>query len=297
MWAALFWVATAGLSPGLKIESGSPDALCPELGSTRAAVEARLGVVAVKGQGGWTARYTMWHAPDQDSDFIRLEVIDPSGRARLVRDLPLSGASCSTMASIIALVLDRYFRDLQGPRDFAPAPSSSPERQGTHVVLDLAAGAILVPARFGLLGTIAVESRQARLAIQTGWSPSLPTEQIGNLGVARMTTSVPIRLTFAWQAYFRHLQIQAGPELFSAYERARADIASGWENSRLAVGAGIQGGVAVGLGRGVRLTADLAVDRVLGGGRFIVDTMEILRVPWRAVAAIGIAYVIGNEGP
>lgn len=120
---------------GLVIETGSPDALCPELASTRAAVDRRLGAVSVPG-GSYRARYTIGHAPvGSPRDFVRLELFGPEGTLRLTRDLPLEGESCSTMAEVIALVLDRYFRALLAgePAPEAPAalaPEASPALAG-----------------------------------------------------------------------------------------------------------------------------------------------------------------------
>jgi hypothetical protein len=109
---------------GLVIETGSPDALCPELASTRAAVDRRLGAVSVPG-GSFLARYTIGHAPvGSPRDFVRLELFGPDGEQRLTRDLPLEGESCSTMAEVIALVLDRYFRALLAGE---PAPETTVE--------------------------------------------------------------------------------------------------------------------------------------------------------------------------
>jgi hypothetical protein len=124
---------------GLIIETGSPDALCPELASTRAAVSRRLGELIVPGgSSGFRARYTIAHAPvGSPRDFVRLELYGPEGTLQLSRDLPLEGESCSTMAEVIALVLDRYFRALLAhdpptseaddpPATAAPAVASPP---------------------------------------------------------------------------------------------------------------------------------------------------------------------------
>jgi hypothetical protein len=131
---------------GLTIETGSPDALCPELASTRAAVSRRLGELIVPGgSSGFLARYTIAHAPvGSPRDFVRLELYGPEGTLQLSRDLPLEGESCGTMAEVIALVLDRYFRallahdppssDADGPAPAAapaaasPPPSPTPDR-------------------------------------------------------------------------------------------------------------------------------------------------------------------------
>lgn len=124
--ALLYTTASARAEEaGLVVETGSPDALCPELASTRAAVDRRLGAVSVPG-GSFRARYTIGHAPvGSPRDFVRLELFGPEGALRLVRDLPLEGESCSTMAEVIALVLDRYFRALLAGEP-APAPTEAP---------------------------------------------------------------------------------------------------------------------------------------------------------------------------
>jgi hypothetical protein len=106
-------VAFAEDAPGLAIETGSPDAFCPDLAQTREAVSRRLGSLEVQGRRGWRASYTIGHAPEgSPRDFVRLELWDPEGVSELVRDLPMSGESCSTMAEAIALVLERHFRSL-----------------------------------------------------------------------------------------------------------------------------------------------------------------------------------------
>jgi hypothetical protein len=122
---------------GLSIETGSPDALCPELGSTRAAVRRRLGeLIMPGGSSGYRARYTIGHAPvGSPRDFVRLELFGPEGDLQLERDLPLEGESCSTMAEVIALVLDRYFRAVlaREPSGEVRAEGAAPERPGPAV--------------------------------------------------------------------------------------------------------------------------------------------------------------------
>jgi hypothetical protein len=148
---------------GLGIETGSPDALCPELASTRAAVSRRLGALRLPaGSSGYRARYTIGHAPvGSPGDFVRLELFGPEGALQLARDLPLEGESCSTMAEVIALVLDRYFRALLAGEpeketvrtDGQPAPSAAASAgtplgtpQGTPQGTPPAAASAEVPA-------------------------------------------------------------------------------------------------------------------------------------------------------
>ena len=118
-------------APGLTVETGSPDALCPDLATTRAAVERRLGELVVAEGSTFTARYTIGHAPaGTPRDFVRLELFAPDGNVQLARDLPLDGESCSTMADVIALVLDRHFRALLGREPTSELPSE-PEPAAT----------------------------------------------------------------------------------------------------------------------------------------------------------------------
>ena len=123
----------APLASGLVIETGSPDALCPDLPTTRQAIYNRLGTLALEGeQRGWVARYTVGHAPTTQGDFIRVLLIDPAGTERLVRDLPSAGAPCGTLSQAIALVVERYFREL-APVEEPPAPTPVPPLEAPKV--------------------------------------------------------------------------------------------------------------------------------------------------------------------
>jgi hypothetical protein len=123
------WLLLADLATALVIETGSPDALCPDLSQTREAVVARLGTLKVS-KGGWRARYTIGHAPESaEGDFVRLELWDPNGELRLQRDLPLEAGACATMSHAIALILERYFRSLVAGPPSAEAALPHPGAQ------------------------------------------------------------------------------------------------------------------------------------------------------------------------
>jgi hypothetical protein len=127
LWLCLSRTASAYDPPGLTLETGSPDALCPDLGQTREAVKRRLGSLEVAGRRGWRVRYTIGHAPEGNPrDFVRLELFTPEGALELARDLPMRGESCSTMAEVIALVLDRHFRSLS-LEDHSSSSSALPD--------------------------------------------------------------------------------------------------------------------------------------------------------------------------
>jgi len=119
-WAppVLWALAAAG---GLRVETSTPDALCPDLGQVRAAAQARLG--DVEGEGDWRASYGLIHRPDgaEAGDVVRLELRDPGGRLRLRRELPRAGESCAALARAIVVVLDAYFRHPTEP----PVPATA----------------------------------------------------------------------------------------------------------------------------------------------------------------------------
>jgi hypothetical protein len=123
VWSALpiFALGAAGLS----VDSLSPDALCPPVEETRAAVAARLGSVEL--EGTWHATYLLVHRTQ--GDFVSLSLRDPGGVVRLERELPVQGGSCATLSRVIALVLERFFLR---PEQAAPAeptvsePASAP---------------------------------------------------------------------------------------------------------------------------------------------------------------------------
>ncbi|MET0413030.1 MAG: hypothetical protein ABW217_17115, partial [Polyangiaceae bacterium] len=120
--------------PGWRVETGSPDALCPDLGLTEAALERRLGTVVTAPGTFFRVLYTVGHAPQgHPRDFVHLELFAPDGTLQLSRDLPLEGP-CATMADVIAVVIDGHFRPLPheepGPppsRAPTPAPIDAPE--------------------------------------------------------------------------------------------------------------------------------------------------------------------------
>ena len=133
---------------GLSIETGSPDALCPELESTRSAVRRRLGELVMPSGSGFVAKYTIGHAPEgSPRDFVRLELRAADGAVLLARELPLEGESCSTMAEVIALVLDRHFRALLAHDPAAPDSEASPtEASPTEATMPAAAAPQPPPA-------------------------------------------------------------------------------------------------------------------------------------------------------
>ena len=111
-----------------KLDTDSPDALCPELSIARDAVKKRLGQLEVEGGGTWHGRYSTVHDPaGRRGDYVRLVIVDPSGKEQATRELPMQGESCATMAQAIAIVVDGFFRDFgQTPLEARTATGVQP---------------------------------------------------------------------------------------------------------------------------------------------------------------------------
>jgi hypothetical protein len=99
------------LGAPLVVETTSPDALCPDLGSARQAVADRLGSLDVDAEG-WVATYWVVRTPGGQGDHLRLDLRDPAKTLRLERKIPLKPGACASMAVAIAAVLERFFADL-----------------------------------------------------------------------------------------------------------------------------------------------------------------------------------------
>src|SRR5262245_11095015 len=121
VWVLILTAATG--AGGLRVETGTPDALCPEVGEVRRGVRDRL---KIEGTGEWLASYDLVHRPEtQAGDVVRLELRDPGGRLRLSRDLPRSGESCVELAQALVLVLESFFHHPADPEERAAPPAAA----------------------------------------------------------------------------------------------------------------------------------------------------------------------------
>jgi hypothetical protein len=333
---AASWLACASLllgisrvavaAPGLTVETGSPDALCPDLATTRAAVERRLGQLIVADGSSFTARYTIGHAPSgTPRDFVRLELFGPDGNVQLARDLPLDGESCSTMADVIALVLDRHFRALLGrepaseaplepepaappsplPPPMSPEPTPTPADRGASQVDARAQGARRAPVSLSL-ELAAREARHPALggrALLSTWpeglvglavhvSLSQDSEAVGE-GEVKSRESVA-RAFVAWAPRLGPLDAYLGPGLRLSLARATAgDLATSLSGLRLSPSFGVDAGLAWHPEPRWVLSAFTALDVMVPrmGGWFSVDGREVLEPPpVRVWLGIGVGY-------
>lgn len=288
--------ARAAEPSGFALETGSPDALCPDLQVTRELVARRLGALVVEGHTGWKARYTIGHAPSgSPRDFIRLELFSPEGRVELLRDLPIEGASCRTMAEVIALVLDRYFRGLgesePRPAEFeavtahpraartAPGPPPRPRGQSLALARRLSAEyGFTQPASrawLGLRGSTALGSGfEAALGLRFALTP-LQERLPGAASVeARALAS---RIGVAWRLALPPGLLHLGPILSVAGERATTrGLANRTDRLRILWSAGAEAGFIAPLGRSLFCSASIFADFLAGSGHFFVGDEEVL---------------------
>jgi hypothetical protein len=305
---ALTALVTAG---GLRVETGTPAALCPDIGEVRRAVRERLNV---EGGGEWLASYDLVHRPDaQAGDVVRVELRDPAGRLRLRRDLPRSGESCVALAQAVALVLESFFRRPSEPGDevggtTAPGIAAAPER----------------PAALGwgpgldLLGAWAVGPSGPALAVNVWYGPGsaspwafgvdgvwLATEQrltidLGASGQA--TATARSTLLRGWVA--RRLRVAApvelllGPEVVVGIDRMHpTGVPGGMSNVRAAPGAGGRAQLRLRLAPRVALSLVAALDVTPPAlaGRFEIDGLsrELFPVPTiRLFVGAGLALTL-----
>jgi hypothetical protein len=268
---ALLALMAAG---GLRVETSTPAALCPDIGEVRRAVSERLGQIEANGE--WLASYDLVHRPgDQSGDVVRLHLRDPQGRVRLRRDLPRAGESCVAVAQAMVLVLESYFRhpterDATEPANAdagtlaaEAAPASSPAWHGP--ALDVRGGWAAGPSSPTLM-------LDAWLATRSGWAFGcegswLTTEQrrAVDYGGGVGTGSFRSAAVRGWLARrFRTattVDVLLGPEVVVAFDRATvSDVPGGMSNVRAAPGAGLRGQVRLRLAAHVALSLVAAAD-------------------------------------
>ena len=302
---------------GFTLETGSPDALCPELETTREIVARRLGSLVVEGRKGWLARYTIGHAPaGKPRDFVRLELFNPQGEVELRRDLPIEGDSCRTMAEVIALVLDRHFRGL-GASESSPPDSAEGARTQALVSISTHPKAVRGPAsasRFALTGpgprlsaeyavTWAQPSLGARVSAGLGrhfegtlglrWS--LTTLEENELHGARVVArTAASRASFAWRVALPPGLLHLGPAVSLTVQQATTHgLTQQTDRTRALWMAGVEGGLVVPVGHDLFVEAATSLDFLVPGasGRFFVDNREVL--PPRALTlgwSLGFGY-------
>jgi hypothetical protein len=293
---------SAVAEPGLSVETGSPDALCPDLAATRSAVRDRIGQLSLDGPSSWVARYTIGHTPNGGGDFVILVLKDDSGAIRLERRLPLAGESCETVVQAIALVLERYFRELQAPSEPTTAPAAIepvPPAAASAPEPSPALEPMRAPAlQLALEGGLALGPRTAVFGLElgawfAGWfhasfQPQLLVPSVGEtirdgLKGVRGSADVlelPFRASFGVGRRLERWAWHVGPALRVSLRNAASDdlvvrvdgesqsgsSAMGW-----AIAAGASAGVTYWVLPSLGLTGAVALDAQIAETRFEVE--------------------------
>ena len=277
----VLWFAAISTAGGLRVETGTPAALCPDIGEVRRAVRDRLNV---EGEGEWLASYDLVHRPSADAgDVVRIELRDPAGRVRLQRDLPRSGESCVALAQAVALLLESFFRHPADPpaarstAATAAAPASAPvviaaapapqPALGWGPAVDVMGAWAAGPSSPGVALDVWYGGRSA-----SSWAAGiggvwLAKEQtIGiEYGTGQGTGTVRSALLRGWVARRLRLapaaEILVGPELVLAVDRMEtAGVPLGMSNHREAFGGGARASARLRLAPRVALSLVTALD-------------------------------------
>jgi hypothetical protein len=321
-------LAAAAAAGGLRVETATPDALCPDIGQVRDGVRARLG--EIEGPGEWVASVALVHRPDAGAgDVVRLELRDPAGRLRLRRELPRAGESCKAVGQAVVLLLDAYFRHPSDEADVdtdagaegaravganrapavtaaapppAPAASPAPAPAAVGGAIDLLAGWAGGPSSpaLGIGVGVGIGPRWAA-GLDGAWLTAAQDQAVnvpGAVGSATMH-SMALRIYVARRVRIaRRAELAAGPEALLALDRAVTSSALGGEsNVRAAGGPGLHGQLRLRISEAVSLSivgaADFTPRAWAGSFGLAGSTMELFAPPRvRFYAGVGVGVCL-----
>jgi hypothetical protein len=267
------------VSGALRVESRSPDALCPDAGQVSEGARRRIG--EIEGSGDWLASYTLVHRPEAgEADVVRLELTDPAGRLRMERELPRAGESCTAVAQALVLLLDAYFRSpADEPVDDAPArppaatvamapapaPAAAPVRVPPRLTVGLLGGWQGGPSSAALGGGLGVGFRRRWVAgVEGTWTVQQQDQAVTSQGatgtVALRTATVRLYLARRF-ALGPRAALLAGPEALLALDRLVTEgLPEGTSNVRGAGGPGLRASLRVPLSDVVTIGLTAAAD-------------------------------------
>lgn len=284
---------TTFLSPLASAQTVSgPDQLsCP------AVEEVRRELPRTDTTAGWTV--TLAEAP---GGALARELVmrDASGRVVLGRRFLFQPHDCAAAARAVAIVVERYFRDLQTSREDPPPPEPitrpDPRRTDRPARLVLAAGPVWNGTDPGRLsGSFEVRARLWRFLEGSAalMAPAAHREQrVGEMGGRASRASLPVRLRLLGATSGR-LPLSAGIDGLVLFERAQASgVTAAAVQRRLVYLFGPSAGLAVPLPGRWRLGADLGVYRALPAAPFVVQGLGEVLAPaaWRAIAGLHLGW-------
>jgi hypothetical protein len=304
------WFGVVTLLGRLTVEAGSPDALCPDLATTEQAIGSRLGALETDGDAKWRLRYTNGHAPNASSgDFVRVELFDPENELRLTRDLPMAGESCATMARVIALVIERFFREMVSAGSVTPSPSAEtpsadttseprapstttePQPRELATVVSLRGGVMLPALPTVGLGFVAQLGSVLALGSSATWTITPRTEALDGGGTAELRSGT-LRATLAASFELEGPRWAIGPTVsYSAEWGTTSGLPESDVKYRSVLAVGSETWLRFPLGDAWALDLSAVLEAPFRpfGGEFVVDGEEVLAPPGvRAWFAVGI---------
>ena len=264
-FAALFGMA------GLRIETPTPGALCPDIASVRQAVEARIGTV--EGAGVWRASYGLVHRPEgEQADVVRLELFDPGGALRLRRDLPRAGQSCTAVTQAMVLVLESFFRRTgeteevpSAAADVVVAKSAVPPAPTRRPILALSllGGWTVGPSSPAVgvdLRVTGLFARPWEPGVGATWLVADQEQAIGSGTATQHSYAFRLHLDRRWRPG-GVLTARLGPEAVVALDRAATSaVPEGTTGFRAAFGLGIGAALEARVSRWLALSVVTAAD-------------------------------------
>lgn len=253
-----------------------------------------------KRDDGWRVSYRV-ESSSGDRWMVRVEVLGDDGRLYMTRSLSHSTGDCQTLAEAAALIVERFFTDLDwtSGRPLPPPAELSMAAAPTPSPLNM-----LVTAR---VGAWTRSQRTAAGVLGLRWErrwldgelslvlPAVSQEEMrpdggkASLSAIALTASVGLR----WQP--RRLQLRAGPIAVVDHEWARTEgIRLQGNNTRLTLAAGLSAGATYAVSQRWRLGLDVWGTMTALGDRFVVEGWGTVLTPprFQIAALLGVNYVL-----
>ncbi len=266
---------------------------------------------------GWTLRL------QRAGDGVRLILRDPKGTEVLARALAAGPPRCQSAAEAVAIIVERYFRDVAWAVDPGRAGPGLPARAGAPAAiaesgpeaapppppparaffspddrLAVSIGAALWTRQSGVGAVLALRLRVAG-PIGVGLGTILPpfrSEQALPMSDGRVqTTGVPVIARISAAGRRGPIGVTLGLDALMTIERGASEqIASPASAARVVFAAGLGLGSSLALRPRMRLSVDAAAFRTLLGRSFVVGGIDgpVLEPPaWQALFGLRLEWI------
>jgi hypothetical protein len=293
---------------------------CPDQASLErelsAVVPLRFAATA-DGPPGWSVSVA------RSPQGVGMVMRDPSGATVMVRSLAVFPTRCEIAAQAIAIIVERYFRDLVVATDVPPAPAGSDQAglpaPAGHVDAQVAAG----PAPAAVPGY--TSAPRWTVGLGPAYWTRLDNVRLGLDARVRLGRAVVVGLgtLFPWFAFGQPVNDSTGRAALTGMP-VIGQVAGGGRRGRWGGSVGLQGlvsfekghteaiastaaawrtvlaagpvvGAAVDLGSGLRIAADASLTRALLGRSYQVGGVagNVLEPPaWQALFGVRLEWAI-----